>query len=115
MSLFSGITGFNSPSTGTGGGLFGSLTGFLGNVQSTLGQIGAITGQFDGLFNSGGPVIDLGGSFGSIAPPFQPFVTFPTPLLPPTGLVDQPGPARQFDLLLPAVLGAVLIIVLIRK
>lgn len=114
MSLFSGITGFGSSSQG-GGGLFGNLSGFLGNVSSTLGQIGTIQSQFSGLFDGGGSVIDLGGSFGSIAPPLQPFVAFPPFGPPPTGLVDNPSPPAQFNNFLPVVLAGVLVIVLTRR
>jgi hypothetical protein len=118
--LFGSFTG-GAAAPGGGGGFFGSVGNFLGNVGSTLGQVSSIADQFNGLtsgFGSGGSVIDLGGSFGSIAPPIQPFVAFPQFDGPPfgPGATDVPlPPASIWAKVAPAIIAGVVVFAITRK
>lgn len=102
-----------------GSGLFGAFNNVLGGVNKTLSAIGSISG----LFGGSGTTIDVGTSFGTLAPPLvfapsaNPFVGWPS--LPPPNAQVNPAQADTGTALatrvLPIVLGGLVVFLLVRR
>lgn len=110
MGFFDALQAATDPA---GGGLFGTLSGFLGGLGDTFDQVSGITSDFNSLFG-GQATIDLGGSFGTIAPQFQPFVAFPGGL--PIGVVA-PGQGTDSGAfkVFPIIIGGLVVFFLTRR